>query len=95
MASRVAALLLLGVICLGFVTAEVPVDCCLQTSSKRFPLHIVAHHMIQEAGQGCEIGATVIITKVGKQLCFSHPSVEPWVQNYIRHLEKTKPNNQK
>ncbi|XP_034548478.1 C-C motif chemokine 19a.2 [Notolabrus celidotus] len=90
MASRVAALLLLGVICVSFTAAEVPIDCCLETSSNRFPLQIVASHSIQEAGKGCDIGATVIITKVGRILCISHPSELSWVQNYIKYLNRQK-----
>ncbi|XP_060894224.1 C-C motif chemokine 19a.2 isoform X2 [Labrus mixtus] len=92
MASRIAALLLLGVVCVGFVTAEIAVDCCLKTTSKRFPLIIVSSYVIQEAGQGCDIGATAIITKAGRTLCISHPSEDTWVGDYIKHLERKQRN---
>ncbi|XP_020496445.1 C-C motif chemokine 21b isoform X2 [Labrus bergylta] len=88
MASRIATLLLLGVVCVGFVTAEIVVDCCLKTSSKRFPLSAVSSYTIQEAGQGCAIRATAIITRTGKTLCLSHPSEETWMINFINRLEE-------
>ncbi|XP_074527112.1 monocyte chemotactic protein 1B-like [Halichoeres trimaculatus] len=84
----IAALLLLGVVCVEFSAAEVPIDCCLTTSSKRVPIQIIADHRIQEAGKGCDIGATVFETKKGVILCISHPSEEAWVRKTIRHLEK-------
>ncbi|KAK2901636.1 hypothetical protein Q8A73_011382 [Channa argus] len=59
MASRVAALLLLGFVCTGFVAAEVAVDCCLMVVDKHLPLQVLAGYTIQEAGKGCEISATV------------------------------------
>uniref|UniRef100_UPI0037E92E5A C-C motif chemokine 19-like n=1 Tax=Semicossyphus pulcher TaxID=241346 RepID=UPI0037E92E5A len=93
MASRIAALLLLGVVCLGFATAEVLVDCCLETTDKRVPLKIIDRHIVQEAGQGCDIGATAFITKIGKILCISHPSQEEWVRNYIKYLERNNKKN--
>ncbi|XP_044053281.1 C-C motif chemokine 20-like isoform X2 [Siniperca chuatsi] len=94
MASRVTALLLLGVICVGFATAEIAVDCCLTIGEKRLPLHILVSYTIQEAGQGCEISATAFITKVGRTLCVSHPSKQAWVKAHIDFLEKKKQRQQ-
>ncbi|KAK2838046.1 hypothetical protein Q5P01_015258 [Channa striata] len=90
MASRVAALLLLGIVCTGFVAAEVAVDCCLMVVDKHLPLHILASYSIQEAGKGCEISATVFITKAGRTLCVVHPSERQWVKSHVKYLENKK-----
>ncbi|KAF3695337.1 hypothetical protein EXN66_Car011013 [Channa argus] len=71
MASRVAALLLLGFVCTGFVAAEVAVDCCLMVVDKHLPLQVLAGYTIQEAGKGCEISATVSVCSFISLLCFS------------------------
>ncbi|KAF1389587.1 hypothetical protein PFLUV_G00074980 [Perca fluviatilis] len=63
MASRVAVLLLLGVICVGLASAEIVVDCCLKVAEKPLPLTIIQSYAIQEGGNGCEISATAFITK--------------------------------
>nr|XP_046242341.1 C-C motif chemokine 19-like [Scatophagus argus] len=94
MASRAAALLLLGFICVGFATAEIAVDCCLRTTNKFLPLQILDHYIIQDAGKGCEISATAFITKVGRTLCVSHPSEEDWVKKHIAFLERKKQSGQ-
>ncbi|XP_040011915.1 C-C motif chemokine 20-like [Xiphias gladius] len=88
MASRVAALLLLGVICAGFAAAEIAVDCCLSTTDRFLPLIKIASYTIQEAGRGCDISATVFITKAGKTLCVVHPSERAWVKSHIKLLDK-------
>ncbi|XP_070690437.1 C-C motif chemokine 13-like [Pempheris klunzingeri] len=91
MASRVAALLLLGVvICAEFAAAEIAVDCCLSVGVKRLPLQNLESYSIQEAGKGCDIRATRFITKVGRILCVSHPDDLPWVRNHIKHLDAKK-----
>ncbi|XP_076587583.1 C-C motif chemokine 20-like [Chaetodon auriga] len=94
MASRVTALLLLGVVCFGFAAAEIVVDCCLRTTDKRLPLQILDSYIIQDAGKGCDISATAFITKVGKKLCVSHHSKLAWVKNYINILDKKKGGHQ-
>uniref|UniRef100_A0A3Q1HVP0 Chemokine interleukin-8-like domain-containing protein n=1 Tax=Anabas testudineus TaxID=64144 RepID=A0A3Q1HVP0_ANATE len=86
MASRVAALLLLGIICTGFVAAEVAFDCCLKKSEKYLPPKILVSYTIQEAGKGCEISATVFTTRTGRILCVSHPSEQGWVKSHINLL---------
>ncbi|XP_030273611.1 C-C motif chemokine 20-like [Sparus aurata] len=87
MASRVAALLLLGVICVGLASGQIAVDCCLKTSDKFLPLSRINGYVIQEAGQGCDKSATVFITKTGRTLCFSHHSKLQWVRGHIEALE--------
>uniref|UniRef100_A0A3P8WGM0 Eotaxin-like n=2 Tax=Cynoglossus semilaevis TaxID=244447 RepID=A0A3P8WGM0_CYNSE len=90
---RIQALLLLTVL-LTAATAEVVVDCCLSTTDKFFPLIRIESYKLQEAGQGCDISATVFITKTEKTVCIVHPTEEnkktKWVQTHIEYLEKKK-----
>ncbi|CAB1420598.1 unnamed protein product [Pleuronectes platessa] len=75
MASRLAAaLLLLGLICTGLSRAEVAVDCCLSTTDKFFPLIRISTYKLQIAGEGCDISATVFITKTANTICIVHPT---------------------
>ncbi|XP_060928034.1 C-C motif chemokine 20-like [Limanda limanda] len=95
MASRLAAaLLLLGLMCTGFARAEVAVDCCLKTTDKFFPLIRISTYKLQIAGEGCDISATVFITKTANTICIVHPS-EPlkknkWVKAHIKHLDNNR-----
>ncbi|XP_033974495.1 C-C motif chemokine 21-like [Trematomus bernacchii] len=88
MASRIALLLLLGVICVGFASAQIAQDCCIKVAEKRLPLQILQSYTIQDAGQGCSISATVFVSKVGKTLCVPHPNDKAWVKSYIRQLNQ-------
>ncbi|XP_047455641.1 C-C motif chemokine 21-like [Mugil cephalus] len=94
MASRVAAVLLLGVICFGLASGEMAMDCCLQASSKRLPSRNLVSYIIQDARNGCEKSATVFITNAGRQLCVLHPSQAAWVQKLISILDKKKESSQ-
>ncbi|XP_031698294.1 C-C motif chemokine 19-like [Anarrhichthys ocellatus] len=82
------ALLLLGVLCVGFASAEIVVDCCLTVAEKPMPLRIIQSYTIQEAGKGCGISATGFITKSGRTLCVSHPNDKQWVRTYIKYLDE-------
>ncbi|KAG7490697.1 hypothetical protein JOB18_040606 [Solea senegalensis] len=93
--SGITALLLLTVLlCADFTAAEVVVDCCLKTTDKFFPLILIDSYTLQEAGQGCDISATVFITKLEKTVCIVHPEEEKkktkWVKSHIKYLEKKK-----
>ncbi|XP_034452112.1 C-C motif chemokine 20-like [Hippoglossus hippoglossus] len=95
MASRLAAaLLVLGLICTGFAGAEVAVDCCLSTTDKFFPLIRISTYTLQQAGEGCDISATVFITKTKNTICIVHPSEShkknKWVKAHIEHLDKNR-----
>ncbi|XP_074495964.1 C-C motif chemokine 19-like [Sebastes fasciatus] len=90
MASRIALLLLLGAVCVGFTAAQTVEDCCLVVSTKPVPLKLVANYIILEAGNGCDISATVFITKAGRKLCVSHPDDRPWVKSHINYLKAKK-----
>ncbi|TWW60137.1 hypothetical protein D4764_05G0002270 [Takifugu flavidus] len=90
MASRAAALLLLALVCIEFAAAEVVLDCCKTKTSKFFPLQRIQSYRIQDSGTGCDIDATVFVTKNERHLCVSHPSEEKWVKKHIDALEKRK-----
>ncbi|XP_018537929.1 C-C motif chemokine 8 [Lates calcarifer] len=94
MASRVAALFLLVVVCTGFAAAEIAVDCCLSTTVKLFPLIRIESYIIQEAGNGCEISATAFHTKGGRIVCVVHPedprTEAKWVKSHINYLNSKK-----
>ncbi|KAM3611039.1 uncharacterized protein V6R79_012745 [Siganus canaliculatus] len=94
MASRTAALFLLGIICIGLTSAQLAVDCCTQAADKLLPLHLISDYIIQEAGKGCDISATVFITKAGKRLCVLHPEERKWVKNHINILGRRKSRQQ-
>ncbi|KAM9392334.1 monocyte chemotactic protein 1B-like [Pholidichthys leucotaenia] len=88
MASRVAALLLLGVICFELAAAEMPVDCCLHAADKRLSSKNIESYRIQNAGNGCDIDATVFYTVKGKKLCVVHPSKKQWVHHLIKIIDQ-------
>ncbi|XP_068577048.1 C-C motif chemokine 19-like isoform X1 [Cebidichthys violaceus] len=94
MASTTALLLLLGVLCVGFASAEIVVDCCLTIAEKPMPLKIIQSYTIQEAGKGCGISATGFITKLGRTLCVSHPNDKQWVRTYIKYLDEKRSRSQ-
>ncbi|CAN9512908.1 unnamed protein product [Ophioblennius macclurei] len=88
MASRLSALLLLGIICLGFATGNAISDCCLSAVDKRVPPSLVQSYSLQRAGHGCGISATVIITKARKELCLLHPDDSSKVRKLLEALDK-------
>ncbi|KAF6721085.1 C-C motif chemokine 19 [Oryzias melastigma] len=94
MASRVAALIFLGLLCIQLASAEVPKDCCLSVSKNRVPAKFVVSYYIQEAGKGCNLSATVFETKGGRRLCIVHPDGFPWVQKVISIVDSRKPASQ-
>ncbi|XP_007547433.1 C-C motif chemokine 20-like [Poecilia latipinna] len=88
MASKVAALLFLGLICFHVATAQIVMDCCLSVSEKRLIPKNIVSYKLQVAGSGCDISATVFLNKKGMKLCVVPPEGNQWVQNLIRTLEK-------
>ncbi|XP_075903348.1 uncharacterized protein LOC142902300 [Nelusetta ayraudi] len=87
MASRVAALLLLGVVCVELVSAQRLLDCCKSASTKSFPAQAVQSYIIQDEGRGCDIKATV----GNKKLCVSHPDDQEWVRDLINLVNNRRP----
>ncbi|XP_038868933.1 C-C motif chemokine 4-like [Salvelinus namaycush] len=91
MTSQVAGLLFVATVCLGYasVFSEVPMDCCLLTTETRFPRHFkMVSYLLQTTEKGCNIDATVFITKTGLRLCTPHPTKSTWVADYIKRLER-------
>ncbi|XP_008415966.1 C-C motif chemokine 20-like [Poecilia reticulata] len=88
MASKVAALLFLGLICFHVATAQIVMDCCLSVSEKRLIPKNIVSYKLQVAGSGCDISAAVFLNKKGMKLCVVPPEGNQWVQNLIRTLEK-------
>ncbi|XP_012720747.2 C-C motif chemokine 20 [Fundulus heteroclitus] len=88
MASKVAALLLLGLVCFQLATAQMVMDCCLSVSEKRLnPKNLVSYRN-QVAGMGCDISATVFVNKKGLKLCMVPAEENAWVQHLIKVLDK-------
>uniref|UniRef100_A0A8C7LS47 Chemokine interleukin-8-like domain-containing protein n=2 Tax=Oncorhynchus mykiss TaxID=8022 RepID=A0A8C7LS47_ONCMY len=90
--SNMAALFFIATLCLGYAAAfsEVPVDCCLSTTDIRFPRHFkMVSYLLQTTDRGCDIDATVFITKTGARLCSPHPAESKWVADYVKRLERT------
>ncbi|XP_070294793.1 C-C motif chemokine 19a.2 [Salvelinus sp. IW2-2015] len=87
-----AALLFIATICLGYAAAfsEVPVDCCLSTTDIRFLATLRwSSYLLQTTDRGCNIDATVFITKTGVRLCSPHPTESKWVADYVKRLERS------
>ncbi|XP_075961169.1 C-C motif chemokine 19-like [Anarhichas minor] len=84
MASTTALLLLLGVLCVGFASADIMSQCCMRVTGKPMPLRVIQSYTIQEAGKGCPIRAALFITKSGRTLCVSHPNDKQWVRSVER-----------
>ncbi|XP_038144066.1 C-C motif chemokine 20-like [Cyprinodon tularosa] len=95
MASKVAALLLIGLICFEFAAAEIAVDCCLRVESeKRLHRRNLVSYTIQRAGEGCKISATVFVNQRNMKLCVVPPEGNPGVQKIIDYLDKKRQSHQ-
>ncbi|XP_004072851.1 C-C motif chemokine 19 [Oryzias latipes] len=94
MASRVAALILLGLLCAGLAAAQVPKDCCLSIRQEKLNPKNIVSYSIQEEGDGCQISASVFVNKHGKKLCVAHPKDFPWAQKIMNLVDKRKPASQ-
>ncbi|CDR19031.1 unnamed protein product [Oncorhynchus mykiss] len=46
-------------------------------------------YLLQTTDRGCDIDATVFITKTGARLCSPHPAESKWVADYVKRLERT------
>ncbi|KAM8865164.1 uncharacterized protein ACB058_006505 [Synchiropus picturatus] len=90
MASPVTALFLLALIFMGSEAAYPLSDCCLKTTNKVVPKKYASDYIIQEAGQGCKIDATIIITKGNVKLCIPHPDRSQPVAGLIAYLDSKK-----
>ncbi|XP_054895620.1 C-C motif chemokine 20-like [Poeciliopsis prolifica] len=89
MATKAAALILLGLLCIEFASAELVVDCCLTVKSeKRLNPRNLVSYSVQRAGMGCDISATVFVNRRNMKLCVVPAEGNPGVQKLIDFLEK-------
>ncbi|XP_061528708.1 C-C motif chemokine 3-like 1 [Phycodurus eques] len=88
---RLAALLLVVLLCSHPAAGQKLVGCCLATRNMCFPRKIVASYFHQEAGNGCKYSATVFLSKAGKQLCAPPQYESKCVQELIAYLDNNKP----
>ncbi|XP_005808851.1 C-C motif chemokine 20-like [Xiphophorus maculatus] len=88
MASKVSALLFLGIICFQVATAQIVMDCCLSVSEKRLIPKNIVSYKLQVAGSGCDISATVFMNKKGMKLCVVPPEGNQWVKNLIKTVDR-------
>ncbi|KAK7879066.1 hypothetical protein WMY93_034153, partial [Mugilogobius chulae] len=58
-----ASVVLLLLLCAAFCTAAVPQDCCLSVAQQRLPANRIQSYKVQEAWKGCDISATVILSR--------------------------------
>ncbi|XP_029017778.1 C-C motif chemokine 8-like [Betta splendens] len=81
--------ILLLACCVTVTLQQVPVDCCLRSSDKRFDKARVVDYTEQRAGRGCAIDATILLTKRGRRLCM--PAKGKWVRavkSYVNQLRQ-------
>ncbi|XP_032433783.1 C-C motif chemokine 20-like [Xiphophorus hellerii] len=94
MATKAAALILLGLICIEFASAQIAVDCCLRVESeKRLNPRNLVSYSVQRAGMGCDISATVFVNRKNMKLCVVPAEGNPGVQKLIDFLEKKRRNH--
>ncbi|XP_012720763.1 C-C motif chemokine 18 [Fundulus heteroclitus] len=76
------------VICCSTATlSQIAIDCCLSVSNKEIDKRLIVDY--SEQPRGCSIGATILVTRLGKQLC-APTKDEQWVQNTIKHVDHLK-----
>ncbi|XP_008287539.1 C-C motif chemokine 19-like [Stegastes partitus] len=74
--------------CCSVIVAQVPMDCCLRVLNKTIERHIVADYKQQIRGEGCDIAATVFVSRRGRTLCV--PPNEEWVKDLMKHVDDLK-----
>ncbi|XP_073467658.1 C-C motif chemokine 19-like [Aquarana catesbeiana] len=71
-------------------TANMVVDCCLQTSTKRIPYNIVIRYEIQTPEKGCRQKAVVFFTSHKPSMKLCAPLGNPWVVKLMKRLDNKK-----
>ncbi|KAJ8287105.1 hypothetical protein GJAV_G00047720 [Gymnothorax javanicus] len=94
---RVAAVFLLVLVLCTYATASTDelLDCCLSTKNKPIPFSILKDYSIQAVSGGCQIPATVFITKKDLRLCAPPRNRSKWVAKLIKKLDKKDKQRQK
>ncbi|XP_077334300.1 C-C motif chemokine 19-like [Lithobates pipiens] len=71
-------------------TANMVVDCCLQTSTKRIPPNAVIGYEMQTPEKGCREKAVVFFTFHKPSLRLCAPLGNPWVVKLMKRLDNKK-----
>nr|XP_046241881.1 C-C motif chemokine 19a.1 [Scatophagus argus] len=78
--------------CILFITysctvilAQLPMDCCLQAKNQTVEKFVVANYRRQSNGEGCNVDATILVTRRKVNLCV--PADEPWVHEVVKHVK--------
>ncbi|XP_043933455.1 C-C motif chemokine 19-like [Protopterus annectens] len=80
------SILLLWTHCQAAGTGNIAVDCCLDVSQAKIPVHIIKDFHLQTTDNGCQIPAVVFITKKNRQLCA--PDKSSWVLELMRKVKR-------
>ncbi|XP_015247446.1 PREDICTED: C-C motif chemokine 18-like isoform X1 [Cyprinodon variegatus] len=75
------------VCCFSVTMAEVAVDCCLSVKNRELDKRLFVDY--REQAKGCTIDATILVTRLGKQLCVPTKE-EKWVQVVMKHVDHLK-----
>ncbi|KAL0965560.1 hypothetical protein UPYG_G00282960 [Umbra pygmaea] len=101
MSLHVALLLLLASVLWSHVAASTDqaIDCCLTTTNNKLPYTSLKSYNIQAVSGGCQIAATVLVTKKNRRLCAPPATKNNWVAKLIKKLNRKskneKPKNRK
>ncbi|XP_036450866.1 C-C motif chemokine 19b [Colossoma macropomum] len=82
-------LLLLLVFCGWCYAVAEGEDCCLSTLDKTIPHKMVKSFYLQTVDKGCNVSATVFVTKKGRKLCAPPLTKSDWVRKLTDRLKKT------
>ncbi|XP_069083367.1 C-C motif chemokine 4-like [Pleurodeles waltl] len=63
--------------------ADAPTSCCFSYASRKIPLSHVQDYYFTSSQ--CSKTAVIFITRRGRQVCADPEN--PWVHNYVNHLE--------
>uniref|UniRef100_A0A3B3ZQM6 Chemokine interleukin-8-like domain-containing protein n=1 Tax=Periophthalmus magnuspinnatus TaxID=409849 RepID=A0A3B3ZQM6_9GOBI len=67
---------------------DIAMDCCLEVKNKVVPKEVVVHYFEQVGGQGCDIDATILVTRQGRNLCIT--PTQPKLNQIKKHVDKLK-----
>uniref|UniRef100_A0A3B3ZQJ8 Chemokine interleukin-8-like domain-containing protein n=1 Tax=Periophthalmus magnuspinnatus TaxID=409849 RepID=A0A3B3ZQJ8_9GOBI len=67
---------------------QIAMDCCLEVKNKVVPKEVVVHYFEQVGGQGCDIDATILVTRQGRNLCIT--PTQPKLNQIKKHVDKLK-----
>ncbi|KAJ0019667.1 hypothetical protein NQD34_007236 [Periophthalmus magnuspinnatus] len=74
--------------CCSVAVGQIAMDCCLEVKNKVVPKEVVVHYFEQVGGQGCDIDATILVTRQGRNLCIT--PTQPKLNQIKKHVDKLK-----